>query len=64
MDLNDDLGKPPFRLPRDFESEGEREYVRMWRDHYLGKMGVEGVVVACLKEYTEQLEEGEEEDDR
>ncbi|GMI18805.1 hypothetical protein TrLO_g11882 [Triparma laevis f. longispina] len=63
MDLNDDLGKPPFRLPRDFESEGEREYVRMWRDHYLGKMGVEGVVVACLKEYTDQLEEGEEEDD-
>ncbi|GMH96415.1 hypothetical protein TrVE_jg10123 [Triparma verrucosa] len=55
MDANDDFGKPPFRLPRDFDSEEEREYLRMWQDHYLSKGGV-GSIVAHLVEYRAQLE--------
>jgi hypothetical protein len=54
MDMNDDMGRPPFRLPRDMDSEPEREYVRMWQDHYLSKEGV-GAVVAHLVEYRAQL---------
>ncbi|GMI27844.1 hypothetical protein TeGR_g12507 [Tetraparma gracilis] len=58
MDMNDDMGRPPFRLPRDMDSEPEREYVRMWQDHYLSKEGV-GAVVAHLVEYRAQLEKVE-----
>ena len=36
MDIDDDLGLPPFRLPGHMSAE-ELEYVRQWFDHYLEK---------------------------
>jgi len=63
MDLNDDLGKPPFRLPAHFESDDEREYVRQWMDHYIAKGGI-AAIVAHLVEYREQLESEEKENEK
>ena len=50
MDIDDDMGIPPFRLPGNM-SASELEYVRQWFDHYLDKCDA---VVAFLTEYSEQ----------
>jgi hypothetical protein len=55
LDTNDDFGRPPFRLPADFDSDDEVEYVWQWLDSYLAKSGVEAVV-AHVSEYREQEE--------
>lgn len=52
MDTDDDLGKPPFRVLAQMP-EDEAEYVRMWRDHYIEKCGVD-CIVAYLSEFLEE----------
>lgn len=52
MDTDDDFGRPPFRVISHMPDE-EAEYVRMWRDHYLDKCGIEGIV-AYLSEFLEE----------
>lgn len=57
LNENDDMGTPPFRTPHAMgeNSDDEREFVWNWFDHYLGKIGVEGVC-GFLTEYRTQLD--------
>lgn len=50
MDLNDDMGKPPF-LDLNCMSNDEREYIMMWLDFYLAK---EPEIVGYVKEFFDE----------
>jgi len=54
LDTNDDMGRPPFRLPSHMDTPEAVEFVHQWLDHYLGKSTLESV--AYLAEYREQTE--------
>lgn len=54
LDTNDDMGRPPYRLPAHMAAE-EAEHVRRWLDTYLDRVGLEGIV-GFLAEYRAQSE--------